>query len=53
MRLLRQIPFDIQPAGFGLTLTFAALMLVVGLAACVRPARRALAIEPMDALRQE
>jgi predicted permease len=53
MRLLRQIPFDIQPAGFGLTLSFATFMLVVGLAASLLPARRALAIEPMDALRHE
>lgn len=53
LQALRQIPFDLQPAGIWLTGLFTALMLFAGIAACAVPARRALSIQPMDALRHD
>jgi predicted permease len=53
LQLVKVIPFDLQPGGPWLTLAFVAVMLAAGLAACVVPARRALRIHPMDALRHE
>jgi putative ABC transport system permease protein len=53
LQLVAQIPFDLPPADWRLTLAFAVVMFVAGLAACFVPARRALRIQPLDALRHE
>jgi ABC-type antimicrobial peptide transport system permease subunit len=47
------MPFDLRPAGPSLLAVFVGLMLVVGAGGCLVPARRALSIEPADALRHE
>jgi predicted permease len=53
LQLVKAIPFDLQPSGPGPAALFGVFMLMAGLAACVVPARRALRIHPMDALRHE
>lgn len=52
-QLMKQIPFDLQASGPMLTGAFVMLMLAAGLSACVVPARRALRIQPIEALRHE
>jgi putative ABC transport system permease protein len=52
-RLVAVIPFDLRPAGPSLLAAFVGLMLVVGVGACLLPARRAMSIAPADALRRE
>jgi len=50
---MRELLFNVQPAD---PLTFVAmpvLLAVVALAACIVPARRALDVEPVNALRAE
>jgi ABC-type lipoprotein release transport system permease subunit len=46
------VPFDLRPAGPSLLAVVAGLMLFVGAGACLLPTRRALAIQPAEALRQ-
>ena len=53
MQVLGKISFGLAPSGPWLAMVFVAIMLAAGLAACAVPARRALAIEPMEALRHE
>lgn len=53
MQVLGQIPFGLPPSGPWLTIAFVAFMLAAGLAACALPARRALRIQPIEALRHE
>jgi ABC-type antimicrobial peptide transport system permease subunit len=52
-QLVAQLPFDLRPAGPALLSAFVGLMLLVGGGACLVPARRALRVEPIDALRHE
>lgn len=52
-QLVAQVPFDLQPAGPSLTIAFFALMLLVGGVACWAPSRRALALDPVESMRQE
>jgi predicted permease len=52
-QLVANIPFDLRPAGPSLAAIFLALMLVVGVSAGLGPARRALAIDPAETMRQE
>jgi putative ABC transport system permease protein len=52
-QLVANIPFDLRPAGPSLAAMFLALMLLVGASACLGPARRALAIDPAETMRQE
>jgi predicted permease len=52
-QLVAQLPFDLRPAGPSLAAAFAGLLLVVGAGACLMPARRALSITPIDALKDE
>ncbi len=52
LQAIRSLPFDISRGG-ALTLATAALLMgLAGAAACVVPVRRALAIRPMDLLRE-
>lgn len=50
-QVVAMIPFDLQPAGPSLATAFIVLMVVAAGGACVVPARRALRVEPLDALR--
>jgi predicted permease len=50
--LVALVPFDLRPAGPSLLAVVAGLMLFVGAGACLLPTRRALAIQPAEALRQ-
>jgi len=52
-RLLRSLLFDITPYDPITYITVAAFLTVVAVAACVLPARRALKIEPVTALKNE
>jgi ABC-type antimicrobial peptide transport system permease subunit len=52
-QLVAQLPFDLRPAGPSLAAAFAGSLLVVGAGACLMPARRALSITPIDALKDE
>jgi ABC-type antimicrobial peptide transport system permease subunit len=51
LRLLQFIPTGVASSGTGMLLLAAAIMLAAGLAACVVPAARALAVRPVQALR--
>jgi putative ABC transport system permease protein len=52
-RLLRTVLVDVSPSDPATLLAVAAGLALVALAACYLPARRALGIEPAEALRQE
>lgn len=52
-RLVAMIPFDLRPAGIPMLAAALGLILFVGAGACILPARRALRIQPADALRYE
>jgi putative ABC transport system permease protein len=52
-RMLRSQLFGVQPADAASYAAVAVLLFLVGLAACYVPARRAAAVDPMVALRQE
>jgi putative ABC transport system permease protein len=52
-RLVTLVPFDLRPAGPSLLTAAIALIVFVGAGACIVPARRAMSIEPSDALRHE
>ncbi|MGH7554550.1 MAG: ABC transporter permease, partial [Longimicrobiales bacterium] len=43
----------LSPRGIGLVMAYAALMMAVCMIACIVPVRRALAVEPTDALRED
>jgi ABC-type antimicrobial peptide transport system permease subunit len=47
------IPFDLRPAGPWLLASAVGLIVFVGAGACIGPARRAMTIEPVAALRHE
>ncbi len=49
-RLVRSLLFDVQPTDPRVMLAVAALLAVVGLVACLVPARRATAVDPVSAL---
>ena len=51
-QLVAQVPFDLRPAGPSLTAAFFGLMLLVGAGACWGPARRALAVDPIETMRE-
>ena len=52
-RLLVAILYEVTPTDPGTLVTVAALLLVVGLVACFVPARQAMRVDPMAALRTE
>jgi predicted permease len=52
-QLVKLLPFPMESGGAASSASFAAVLLAAGLAACLIPARRALRIHPMDALRYE
>jgi putative ABC transport system permease protein len=52
-RLVTLVPFDLRPAGPSLLAAAIGLIVFVGAGACIVPARRAMSIEPSDALRHE
>jgi predicted permease len=52
-RLARSLLFEVSPYDSGITSGALCLLMAVGVAACLLPARRAAAIEPMQALRAE
>ncbi|HLY41590.1 MAG TPA: ABC transporter permease [Terracidiphilus sp.] len=52
-RLMRELLFDVSPTDPVTLAATAALLVLVALAACVVPARRAASIEPVRALRME
>jgi putative ABC transport system permease protein len=52
-RYLRSQLYAVSPLDVSVYLTVAALLAVVAMAACLIPARRAMAIDPMTALRNE
>jgi len=52
-RLLNTLLFGVKPADWSTFVSVAALLLIVAIGACVIPARRAMTIDPMVALRHE
>jgi predicted permease len=52
-RLMRDLLFNVKPGDPGILAVVAALLVLVAMAACLIPARRAASIEPMQALRTE
>jgi putative ABC transport system permease protein len=52
-RLMSSILFGVQPTDIVTFASVAVILLVVALLACYVPARRAAALDPMQALRQE
>ncbi len=52
-RFLRALLYEVRPVDPVVLTTVVVLLLGVALAACVMPARRALGIDPMEALRRE
>jgi predicted permease len=53
MRLMRSLLFGVSPADPAILFAVSLLLVLVALAACVFPARRAASIDPMQALRNE
>jgi ABC-type antimicrobial peptide transport system permease subunit len=53
IRLMRGLLFEISPADPGIFAAVSVLLLLVALAACALPGRRAASIDPMRALRTE
>jgi putative ABC transport system permease protein len=52
-RLLNTLLFGVKPADWSTFVSVAALLLIAAIGACVIPARRAMTIDPMVALRHE
>ena len=52
-RVLQSLLFEIKPTDPATFVVVAMVLLIVALAACYVPARRAMRIEPMEALRYE
>ena len=52
-RAMRELVFNVGPADPVTFIAMPALLAAVALVACVVPARRALAVEPVEALRAE
>jgi ABC-type antimicrobial peptide transport system permease subunit len=52
-RLMRNLLFDVSPTDPLVLACVGGLLILVALAACILPARRAASIEPMEALRSE
>ena len=52
-RLVRSLLFEVSPYDPALALGAVSLLVAIGVAACLLPARRAAAVEPMQALRNE
>jgi ABC-type antimicrobial peptide transport system permease subunit len=52
-RFLSSVLFGVSPTDVSVYLSAAALLLLVAIAACLWPARRASAIQPLEALRYE
>ena len=52
-RVLQDLLFEVSPFDFATFFTMAAMLVVVSMAACLLPARRATIIDPMRALRYE
>jgi ABC-type antimicrobial peptide transport system permease subunit len=52
-RLMRSLLFEVNPADPFTFAAIAALLVAVALAACYIPARRAMRVDPMTALRYE
>jgi ABC-type antimicrobial peptide transport system permease subunit len=52
-RLMRNLLYDVSPNDPGILIAVVALLVLVAMAACLIPARRAASIEPMRALRTE
>jgi predicted permease len=52
-RLIRSLLFGVSPYSPAITLATAALLILIGVAACLLPARKAAHVEPMEALRTE
>ena len=52
-RVVGSLLFDVSPYDSAIATSAVALLLALGAAACLLPARRAAAVEPMQALRRE
>jgi putative ABC transport system permease protein len=52
-RVVRSLLFGVSPYNFGITSGAVCVLVAVGVAACLLPARRAAALDPMRALRRE
>jgi putative ABC transport system permease protein len=52
-RVVRSLLFEVSPYNSGVTLGAFCVLVAIGAAACLLPARRAASIEPMQALRSE
>jgi predicted permease len=52
-RVMRSLLFEVSPYNSGITTAALCVLVAVGTAACLLPARRAASIDPMQALRRE
>jgi ABC-type antimicrobial peptide transport system permease subunit len=52
-RLVASLLFEVSPYDPGIVAGAVSILLAVGAAACLLPARRAAGVEPMEALRSE